>query len=49
MRTEQEIRERLADTEDWLDQFEGEGAAEEGVQTGWAQALAWALGEEEDW
>lgn len=44
MRDEQEIRAELDRATDWLDEWEGKGVAEEGIQTGWVEALEWVLG-----
>lgn len=44
MRPEQEVRDRLASHRSWLDEWEGKGASEEGVETGWVEALEWVLG-----
>ena len=43
MKTRQELEAMLAETRAWLDENEGQGAFEEGVETGWEQALVWAL------
>lgn len=45
MKTEQQIRTELAGHNEWLDEWEGQGTAEEGVEFGWVQALEWVLGE----
>lgn len=44
MKTAEEIQVKLAEAREWLDENEGMGRAEEGVETGWEQALAWVLG-----
>lgn len=43
MKTPEEIQAKLSESREWLDEYEGSGAAEEGVETGWEQALAWVL------
>jgi len=45
LKTEAEMRARLADHTAWMDENEGGGSREEGVVLGWMLALAWALGE----
>lgn len=45
MKTEEEIRTELTRHTDWLDEWEGKGAAEEGPEVGWVEALAWVLGD----
>lgn len=43
MRSEEEVRAKLARRREWLDENEDSGAAEVGVETGWEQALEWVL------
>lgn len=43
MRTREEIEAKLRESEAWLEENEGMGHAEEGVETGWADALSWVL------
>jgi len=48
MRTEKEIRDELAKHQEWLDEWGGEGASEEGQEWGWLQALEWVLAGKEE-
>ena len=46
MRSEQEIRDLLAEKRVWMGEWEDSGASEVGVEWGWTEALAWVLGEQ---
>jgi len=43
MRSEKEIRAKLVESQAWMEENEGQGSREEGVETGWEQALQWIL------
>jgi len=45
MRSEQEIRDNLVAHRNWMNENEGGGSSEEGVEWGWVEALSWVLGE----
>jgi hypothetical protein len=44
MKTQAEIEAELARHCAWMDENEGRGSSEEGVEWGWVEALAWTLG-----
>lgn len=46
MRTEEEIRARLKEHKEWLDEWEDSGASEVGQEYGALTALEWVLGVE---
>jgi hypothetical protein len=48
MRSEEEIRLKLADRVKWLDKWELSGGPEVGIEVGWEQALEWVLEEPGD-